>query len=166
MDKESYTIRLSLAQQRALTFARLLPGNACPNVAGGVRLKGTLDTAVLQRVLNELLRRHEILRAKFDFVSGVATEVIVPDAELILAVQDCLCVDPGQRDDYVDVASTTEANLSFNLGCAPLMRARLLKLQPDEHVLLFTMHPLISDPWTIGLLVREAGAFYCAFTRH
>jgi amino acid adenylation domain-containing protein len=153
-----------LAQEQVLSLARRVP-HASFNVTAGVRLKGPLDTAVLRRILNELVERHEALRTTIYFADSAAGLILMRHAEVTLAVQDYVCIDAEQKKAYVHAASMMEANCSFDLASAPLMRATLLKLEAEEHVFFLTMHSLITDLWSMGILLREAGSLYRAFVR-
>jgi amino acid adenylation domain-containing protein len=160
-------IPLSFAQQRLWFIDQVEPGNASYNMPGGVRLKGALDVAALEASLNEIVRRHESLRTRFDAVDGQPVQLIAPELRLALPVTD-LRAQPDAEAQVRRLAAE-EAATPFDLSRGPLFRVRLLQLPPaspgeaDEHVLLFSMHHIISDEWSFGVLVRELAALYEAF---
>jgi amino acid adenylation domain-containing protein len=156
---------LSFAQQRLWFMDQLEPGNSFYNMPLAVRLSGTLDTDALARTLDELTRRHEALRTHFAEVDGRPVQVIAPGVELPLILQD-LCASTCDRKELeaeVRRLAAEEAARPFDLGRGPLLRATLLRLSETEHVLLVTMHHIISDGWSLGVLVKEVAALYEAF---
>jgi amino acid adenylation domain-containing protein len=164
MNEDSSRLPLSFAQQRSWSLAQLSPENPWDNFPAGVRLKGRLDVRALERALNEIVRRHEILRTRFECQDGTPVQVIESKATLTLPFEDLTDVGRADQDQRVAEESRAEARCPFDLSRAPLMRARLLKLGADEYVLLLTMHHMVSDDWSVGVLLREAAALYSAFT--
>mgnify|MGYP005837764035 CR=1 FL=1 len=154
---------LSFAQQRLWFLDQLEPGNPFYNVPGAVRLKGSLNVAALEQSFNEIVRRHEALRTTFTLVEGQPVQVIAPDLTLTLPVVDLQ--ELPEAEGEVLRLSTEEAKRSFNLAEEPLLRCILLRLEETEHVLLYTMHHIISDAWSQGILVRELATLYGAFSR-
>ncbi|WP_375772564.1 non-ribosomal peptide synthase/polyketide synthase [Archangium gephyra] len=158
-------VPLSFAQQRLWFLEQLEPGTARYNVPMAVRLRGTLETAVLDRVFTELLRRHEPLRTTFRVEADTAVQVIAPTAGFRLPVVDLTVLPAERREDEARRLATEEAQRPFELERGPLLRTTLLKLDAREHVLLLTMHHIVSDGWSMGVLVRELGQLYAAFSR-
>ncbi|HEX5746349.1 MAG TPA: amino acid adenylation domain-containing protein, partial [Archangium sp.] len=156
---------LSSAQQRLWFFDQLQPGTSLYNIPVVVRLEGTLDAAVLERSLAELVRRHESLRTTFVSHGGAPGQVIAPSAELPLVRVDLSGEPEARRAEQRHQQVQREAMRPFDLGQAPLMRALLLKLAGQEHVLVLTMHHIISDGWSLGVLLREMSAIYAAFSQ-
>ncbi|HEX2202458.1 MAG TPA: amino acid adenylation domain-containing protein [Longimicrobium sp.] len=173
----------SFAQERLWLVDRLQPGTSAYNMPGVLRITGALDTAALERALGEIVRRHEPLRTTFDTVDGKPVQVVHPADAFALPVEDLhrLPVHPAdafalpvedlthlpedEREAEARRIADAEATTAFDLTAGPLFRARLLKLADDRHVLLFTLHHVTSDGWSIGVLVRELSALYDAFSR-
>src|SRR5262249_5140324 len=153
----------SFAQTRLWFLDRLEPGSAGYNIPGGLRMRGQLDVAVLERCLMEVVRRHEALRTTFEDREGDAFGRIHAEARIALALEDLRSLAPTARDARVKQRMREEAEVPFDLARGPLLRARALRLADDEHVLLFTMHHIVSDGWSLGVLVREVGALYASF---
>src|SRR5690348_8227830 len=144
---------LSFAQQRLWFLDQLEPGNPVYNLPSAVRLRGTLDLSALERSLNEIIRRHEALRTRFLTLDGETVQVIDPELELGLEVVDLSTLNAGERETEVLRLAHVTATDKFDLTTGPLLRARLLRLEAEEHVLLFAMHHIVSDGWSMGVLV-------------
>ena len=156
---------LSFAQQRLWLADQLESGDYSYNVPVALRLSGNLDVPALARSLSELVRRHESLRTTFAEADGQPVQLIHPPAPLALEVQDLTGLDAAEREAEARRLATEEAQQPFDLSTGPLLRARLLRLAEHEHVLLFTMHHIVSDGWSIGVLVREVTQLYEAFLK-
>ncbi|HVG19606.1 MAG TPA: condensation domain-containing protein, partial [Blastocatellia bacterium] len=154
---------LSFAQQRLWFLDQLGPGSPIYNIPVAVRLSGRLDTEALGRSLNEVARRHEILRTRFVAVEGRPAQVIVPDLTLALPLKDLSHLAESELKDEALRLAAREARQGFDLSEAPLVRARLLRLGESEHILLLTMHHIVSDGWSMGIFLREVTALYDAF---
>ncbi|AKT37644.1 non-ribosomal peptide synthetase [Chondromyces crocatus] len=155
---------LSFAQQRLWFLDQLEQGSPVYNLPAAVRLKGSLDAVALERSLVALGQRHETLRTSFASRQGKPFQVIA--SEPALRVER---IDLGHltgADQEVEVARLTrkDALRPFHLGSGPFLRVTLLALSADEHVLLLNMHHIVSDGWSIGVLVRELSALYAAFS--
>lgn len=137
-------LALSFAQQRLWFFDRLEPGSPLYNIAEAIRLTGPLDVARLEQAINLVITRHESLRTNFT-TDG---QVIHPERRLSLTVET----------EPVDLAA--EARRPFDLGRDPLLRVRLIRLAPDEHLLLLTIHHIISDGWSMGVFYGEVSQAY------
>jgi amino acid adenylation domain-containing protein/non-ribosomal peptide synthase protein (TIGR01720 family) len=161
--KRDGDLPLSFSQQRLWFLEQLEPGTPLYNVPAAVRLSGPLDVDVLTLAINEIVRRHETLRTVFRSGSGEAVQRILPSLRVDVVVEDLSELAVGQRDEAVDGASRAEARQPFDLLHGPLLRLRLLKLAPAEHVLLLTMHHIICDGWSIGVFLRETAQLYEAF---
>ncbi|WP_437667767.1 amino acid adenylation domain-containing protein [Sorangium sp. So ce1182] len=149
---------LSFAQQRLWFLDRLEPDSAFYNVPAVVRLSGRLDVGALARSLQEVVRRHEALRTVFPTtIEGQAHQAIATDLELTFPVVELQEPEVGRRAEE-------EAQKPFDLAKGPLLRTTLLRLGEQEHVLLLTLHHIVSDGWSLGVLVRELGALYEAFS--
>ncbi|WP_164020355.1 non-ribosomal peptide synthase/polyketide synthase [Pyxidicoccus trucidator] len=162
--REGAALPLSFAQQRLWFLEQLEPGTARYNVPVAVRLRGTLDASVLERVFNELIHRHEPLRTTFQLEADTSVQVIARTAGLRLAVVDLTVLPVARREEEARRLANAEAQRPFDLERGPLLRATLLKLDEQEHVLLLTMHHIVSDGWSMGVLVREVGLLYAVFS--
>ncbi len=155
---------LSFAQQRLWFLAQMEGGNTAYNVPFALRLRGRFDEDALQRSLARIVARHETLRSRFAAVNDGPQVLIMPDdSGLLLQVEDLRHV---ERPEHVlQVRIEREAREPFSLQDDPLIRGRLLRMADDHHVLLLTMHHIISDGWSMGVLTRELTALYQAFSR-
>jgi amino acid adenylation domain-containing protein len=150
---------LSFAQQRLWFLDRLRPGDPSYNVPAAVRLSGDLAPAVLERALVEVARRHEALRTTFAETPAGPVQVIAGEPRLALPLVDLSGLPDGRRTAEARSLAAAEAAWPFDLGAGPLLRAVLLRLDPIEHVALVTLHHIIADGWSIGILLRELVAF-------
>ncbi len=162
MDRPLKTLPASFAQQRLWFLARLDPrGSTAYHLAGGLRLHGSLDEDALHAALDRIVERHEVLRTCLVEVQGQVRQRILEVAGFPLQrtdlgghAQSAACVDACARD---------EAGRPFDLAHGPLIRGHLLRLDDQQHVLLVTMHHLVSDAWSMGVLLKELGTLYAAF---
>jgi amino acid adenylation domain-containing protein/non-ribosomal peptide synthase protein (TIGR01720 family) len=154
---------LSYAQQRLWFLDQLDPDTPLYNIPDAVRMCGQLDSAALERSLNEVARRHETLRTTFPSVGGKPVAHIAPQLQLSLPITDLRGLADEERETEARRLIDEEARRPFNLARGPLVRAALLRLANDEHILLLTMHHIISDGWSTGVLVREVAELYAAF---
>jgi tyrocidine synthetase-3 len=156
---------LSFSQQRLWFMDQLEPGNPFYNVSSAVRVVGRLDLAVLHRSLAEIVRRHEILRTVFASRNEGAVQVIQPAAPPALPFLDLRALPEVDREREARAQAKRAMLISFDLSRGPLLECRVLALGAHEHVFTLTMHHIISDGWSIGILVRELMALYGAFLR-
>ena len=156
---------LSFAQQRLWFLQQLEPESTSYNLPLAVRLTGSLDCTALQRSLSEIVRRHEALRTTFATADGEPVQVIHPAVEVSLPLIDLSRLPANEREREAERLSVEEAGHVFSLERGPLLRARLIKQKEDEHVVLFTMHHIISDAWSKDLLIKEVAALYEAYSR-
>jgi amino acid adenylation domain-containing protein/FkbM family methyltransferase len=154
---------LSYAQQRVWFMDQLETDNFFFNVPAAFRLVGKLNSELLERTLNEVVRRHESLRTTFAEVDGEVTQRITPSLRIELPSEDLSELPEAERDTRVRRLADEEARRPFNLAHGPLLRAKLLRLGDEDHVALVTMHHIVSDGWSMGVLVREVSALYEAF---
>jgi amino acid adenylation domain-containing protein/non-ribosomal peptide synthase protein (TIGR01720 family) len=154
---------LSFAQQRLWFLDQLEPQSPQYNIPDAVRIRGNLDVEALERSLNEIVRRHEVLRAIFPTVDGVATQIILPDLHVPLAVQDLSALPEAEREEEAFRQAQVEAKRPFDLARGPLIRTTLLKLGDEDYLFLLTMHHIVSDGWSTGVLIRELSVLYPAF---
>ncbi|HYD81949.1 MAG TPA: condensation domain-containing protein, partial [Paucimonas sp.] len=153
---------LSFAQQRLWFLQQLEPDSAAYNMPAAVRLVGELEVPALKRAFEELVERHETLRTTFREESGEAVQVIAPQLDISLPIVDLSGLAIDAREAEVKRISEAEAAKPFRLAAGPLMRLCLLKLSETEHVLLVTMHHIVSDDWSMSVFTREFAALYTA----
>ncbi|HEV2735821.1 MAG TPA: amino acid adenylation domain-containing protein, partial [Longimicrobiaceae bacterium] len=153
----------SFAQERLWFIDRLEPGSAVYNIPVASRLEGALAVAALERALGEIVRRHEALRTVFCETDAGPVQVVAPFAGFVLAVRDLAGLGEGAREAEVKRLAGEDASRPFDLSAGPLFRAGLLRLGPEEHVLLLCMHHVVSDGWSMGVLFRELSARYEAY---
>ncbi|MEG4485051.1 amino acid adenylation domain-containing protein [Microcoleus sp. D2_18a_B4] len=162
--RESNTFPLSFAQQRLWFFEQLTPGNFTYHIVAGVRLTGTLDARSLDRSLNELVKRHEVLRTAFKTINGQPVQAIASNLELKILEIDLRGLPETERSREVERLIAAEAKLAFDLSQAPLLRAKLLHLSDSNWVLLLSTHHIIFDAWSMGIFIQELATFYQAFS--
>ena len=155
---------LSFAQQRLWFLDQLEPGSASYNMPMAVRLRGELHVEALEQTLSEIVRRHEVLRTRFVNVDGEPRQEVLEAAPVALPVEDLSELDDAQREAAVREAVGTESREPFDLGHGPLLRVKLLRLSEQEHVVLLTMHHIVSDGWSMGLLIKEVASLYVAYS--
>jgi amino acid adenylation domain-containing protein/non-ribosomal peptide synthase protein (TIGR01720 family) len=157
---------LSYAQQRLWFLQQLEPDSAAYNIASALRLAGQLDRPALEAAFQALVERHEVLRTTFagdDGDDGAVHQRIAAQAGVSLAVRDLRGVPPQERLAQAHQMAAYEAARPFDLATGPLLRVMLLQLDAQEHLLLVTMHHIVADGWSMGVLVREFAALYTAF---
>jgi len=157
LPRPAYPLRvpLSFAQERLWFLDRLTPGSVAYNMPLALRLRGALDPAALERAFAELVLRHETLRTTFSDEAGRPMQVISETGAAVWR----LPVEDADEDDVLRLAAE-DASSPFDLEHGPLLRSRLLRLGPADHVLLLSMHHVISDLWSMGVLVRDMAALY------
>ncbi|MDD5275159.1 MAG: amino acid adenylation domain-containing protein [Methylovulum sp.] len=164
----SQPLPLSWAQQRLWFLDKLdsAAGKAY-HIPVGLRLRGQLDKTALQATLDRIVARHEDLRTRFVSIDGQPVQVIAPaDSGFSLQIQDLTGLAGDAQAAEAARITGDETGHPFDLAAGPLIRGRLLQLADDEHVLLITQHHIISDGWSIGLLVKEFSALYSAFSQN
>jgi amino acid adenylation domain-containing protein len=154
---------LSFAQQRLWFLDQLEPGSSAYNMPSAFRLHGALNVAALEWSLKEEVRRHEVLRTTFDSQDGVPVQRIGEPHPVLLPVVDLGGLAGMRRESEVRRLADEEARRPFGLAQGPLLRTTLLALGREEHAMLLTLHHIVTDGWSMGLLVREVTALYDAF---
>ena len=154
---------VSFAQQRLWFLDQLEPGNPLYNIPQRVRMRGKLDVEALRRSLNKIVERHESLRTTFAMQDGQPMQVVARRLELALPVVDLSRVADVESDAEAEKLAAEDARRAFDLTVGPLVRAQLLRLGAEDHVLLLTMHHIISDRWSMGVISEELAAHYRAF---
>ncbi len=155
---------LSYAQQRLWFIDQLEPGNPFYNIPSAMRLRGSLNVAALEQSLNEIVRRHETLRSNFMSEAGQPVQVVASVRPLELEVTDLQHLPVAERETEAHRLAVEETLRPFDLAHDALLRATLLRLSEKEYVVLLTMHHIVSDGWSMGLLIKEVAACYEAFS--
>ncbi|MFP2960203.1 amino acid adenylation domain-containing protein [Myxococcus sp. 1LA] len=153
---------LSFAQQRLWFLAQLEPTSTVYNVPASVRLTGALNVAALAQSFDALVRRHESLRTTFRTEDGSPVQVIDSQGHARLDVMDLRAMPDAHREAEAMRLAQEAAQRPFDLEHGPLLRTALLKLSDEDHVLVLVMHHIVSDGWSMGLLVRELTELYGA----
>ncbi|MBJ6765037.1 amino acid adenylation domain-containing protein, partial [Myxococcaceae bacterium JPH2] len=158
----SRPLPLSFAQQRLWFVDQLEPGTSLYNVPMAVRMEGVVDVALLERALLEVTRRHEVLRTTFVEEGTGPVQRVAPEPTLALEVRDVT----GASDEALWDAAREVAARPFQLNQGPLMRALLLQRGAKDHLLTLVIHHIISDGWSMNVLVREVAMLYGSFARN
>jgi amino acid adenylation domain-containing protein len=156
---------LSFAQQRLWLLDRLDPGNISYNSSATVRLVGSLHVEALEQAFNEIVRRHEVLRTTFYEIDGQPFQAIAPSLTITLPIIDLCELPEADKSSEVQKLTTEWCQQHFDLAQSPLLRLMLLKLGQQEHILVFSIHHIASDGWSVGLFVGEVAALYEAFSQ-
>jgi non-ribosomal peptide synthetase component F/thioesterase domain-containing protein len=162
---EAFVMPTSLGQERFWDLDRLNPGNPTWTIPVRFRLEGVLDSNLVERAFNEIVRRHETLRTTFRLVDGHLAQIIRPFLKVEVPVTDLRDLPTPERDAEIDRLSLQEARERFDVIIGPLFRVRMFRVQENEHVLLVTPHHLVADYWSIGLISNELGVLYEAYSR-
>ncbi len=161
--ERSHTLLPSFAQQRLWFLDQLEPNSPLYNIYKVVRLKGVLDTKVLEKALNEIVRRHEALRTTFTTKDGSPAQVITESATVVVPVIDISSLKEAEREIESRRLATEEVRRHFDLSVDLMLRATLLRIGDEDYVFVFVLHHIASDGWSIGLLMRELTILYQAF---
>ncbi|MGY2237228.1 amino acid adenylation domain-containing protein [Pseudomonas gingeri] len=151
---------LSFSQRQLWFLDQLEPGNPFYNIPNAVMLRGRLEVAVLERALNELVRRHEVLRTTFAHVDGEPCQVVHPHQPVALPVSDLRGLSPEEREAQVRERLAGDARGAFDLARGPLLRASLLQLADEEYLWLYNLHHIIADGWSMAIVLREVVTLY------
>ncbi len=162
--KRDSTLPLSYAQQRLWFIHQLDPVNAAYNMPCAFRLHGPLDRQAIERSLHALVQRRESLRTTFPTVGGEPRQQIESAAGWQLSFTDLSSMAVAERETEAQKLTHDEAGEPFDLERGPVFRAKLLALSQEDHVLLLTMHHIVSDGWSTGILLRELSSMYEAYT--
>jgi len=159
-------IPLSYAQQRLWFLDQLEQNNAFYNMPSAIKLAGDLNINALNKSINEVIRRHEVLRTVFKQQSGQAYQVVLPKLELLLDTVDIETIaDYKIRQEQLQLIIEQDATRPFDLESGPLIRSLLIRMQEHEHVLLLTTHHIVADGWSTGILVNEIAELYNAYVQ-
>ena len=162
---DSNSFPLSFAQQRLWFLDQLEPGKSVYNIPKAIRLSGPVDVDALNKTLDAIVARHEVLRTTFTTLDGNPRQVITPSRSVELTITDLSERPEAEREEEVQRLLKEEAGRPFNLSQDLMLRATLLRMSGEEHILLLVMHHIASDGWSMGILFRELAIFYEAFSK-
>ena len=165
LPRDGSPLPLSFAQQRLWFLDEFQPGRAEHLTPFALRLHGRLDTGALNTALTRLVARHESLRTTFGSVDGRGVQHIHPPRQIQVPLLDLSALPGAKRDAEVGKLLAAECTEPFDLRQGPLMRVRLMRIAEDDHVLALTMHHIITDGWSMGIMTRELTALYGAALR-
>jgi amino acid adenylation domain-containing protein len=161
-DQDVFVFPTSFAQRRLWFLNQVAPQSAFYNVPLSFRLNGPLNVSALRASLDELVARHEALRTTFSCVDGEPMQIVATSQQQELPVIDLSLLTGLERDEEVLRLATLEAQATFDLTRGPLLRSKLLRLSDQEHLMLLTMHHIISDGWSVGVVAADLAALYAA----
>jgi hypothetical protein len=154
----------SIAQEHLCKLQHALPDIPFFNILYALRITSPCDVAVLERSINEIVRRHEILRTTFAVIGGRHVQVIAPQLTVALAFDDLRALPESRKQTVGFQLLQDELLHSFDLAQGPLFRARLVRLAQQEHLLVLSTHQVLSDGWSFGVLANELAALYDALS--
>jgi len=162
--RDVFVFPTSFAQQRLWFFDELERASSVYNIPSAFRLTGPLNVAALEQSLNEIVRRHETLRTTFAVEDGQPMQVIAPALAVTLGVVNLRELGKIEREAEARRLAAEEAQRPFDLAHGLLVRLSLLRLDEEDHVLLLTMHHVVSDGWSMEVFFRELSVLYEAFS--
>ncbi|MDJ0836204.1 MAG: SDR family oxidoreductase [Acidobacteriota bacterium] len=162
-DKVATDLPLSFAQRGLWFMNRLAPEEAFYNLPSAVRLRGDLDIAAMRRTFQEIVHRHETLRTTFPARDGKPCQVVVPSLALEIPLHQRPDLPPDERERVMTARATRDSLQPFDLETGPLIRVSLYRIDDRDHILLFNMHHIVVDGWSIGVLNVEIPLLYDAF---
>jgi hypothetical protein len=163
--REGNSFVLSFAQQRLWFLHRLAPESSAYNIPNAIHASGPLNFEALEQSINEIRRRHEVLRTTFVVREGQPIQIVRPAAVVQLPLVDLIPITQQEKEIQAGKLIEAESNRAFDLSSEAALRVSVLRLNPDEHIILFTMHHIASDGWSMNVLVGEVGALYEAFSK-
>src|SRR5580765_1053115 len=158
-------VPLSSGQQRMWFLAQLEPNSAAYVIPAAVRLDGPLQPALLSHAIDEIVHRHEVLRTVFKSENGPPRQVILSEMAVPFSFADLRHKSPADQNWELDDCIRRTLREPFDLSAGPLLRAALLQLADQDHVLLLALHHIVADGWSMAILVRELSAFYAAIQK-
>lgn len=154
---------LSFPQQRLWLVERFTPGGAFYNIPSGMRFGGRLNVATVEQSLNEIVRRHEILRTAIQIVDGQPLQIIEPDLRPGLSHVDLSGLDEPVKKTVAERVIREQTQRLFNLSSGSMLRATLVAMGPSDHLMVIILHHLVTDAWSNSLLISEMGRLYKRF---
>ncbi|MDE2471566.1 MAG: hypothetical protein KGL35_23260, partial [Bradyrhizobium sp.] len=161
-EQRTKKIQLSYSQERLWFLNQLGVLGAAYHIAAAFHLEGTLDRSALDRSFSEVIRRHEILRTRFETLDGRAFQFVGPANAFHMDWQDFSGAVEDESETVTQNVIRDVVDKPFDLGSGELLRGSLLRVGGEEHVLVLVMHHIVSDGWSLGVLVREVGELYAA----
>jgi len=158
-------IPLSYAQQRLWFLNQLMPGSNAYNLPAQMVIDAQINIGAFQQALNEVMRRHEALRTTFALVGNHPVQRIRPPAALKLPLVDLRGLDPGERRVIAERLEQKTSLRTFDLETGPLVRANLIRVDEQEYLFLLSMHHIVTDGWSMGVLLHEVETLYEAFSQ-
>jgi amino acid adenylation domain-containing protein len=165
VSRETNQFPLSFAQQGQWSINQILPGNAAYNIPNRISLKGRLNVAALHAAINEIYRRHEVLRTTFPMIDSQPVQVISEPRELSVPTIDLSGLAEDDRRNHAHQLALDAWARPFDLTRGPMLRASLVKLAAEEHLVLFTMHHIVADGWSMNVLMDEVARLYQSFAQ-
>ncbi|MBE9213160.1 amino acid adenylation domain-containing protein [Plectonema cf. radiosum LEGE 06105] len=162
--QDTQNIPLSFSQQRLWFIDQLYHGSPFYNIPIAFHIQGHLNIAALEQSLNEIIKRHEVLRTNFTLVNGEPVQQIAPELTWDLSIINLEHLSGENWESHVKKFAASSAKEPFNLAKGLLIRATLLRLSQEEQVLLVTMHHIITDGWSWGVFLHELSTLYAAFS--
>ncbi|AMO93232.1 D-alanine--poly(phosphoribitol) ligase, subunit 1 [Collimonas fungivorans] len=156
-------VPLSFAQRGIWFLEQLEPRSGLYSISGSLRIQGGLDVALFEQALNEVVRRHESLRTNFVLEKGVPMQIVAPSLHIAPQFEDLNVLESHTAELQLRRFMQEETRHTFDLAAGPLLRVRVVCLSEVDQVVLLTMHHIVSDGWSMGLLIREIGLLYRAF---
>jgi hypothetical protein len=166
VEKDVFIFPASFAQQRLWFIEQLLPGNALYTIPLVFRLTGSLHRSALERSMQAIVDRHEVLRTNFDVIDGQLVQAIAPALQVPLPLIDLQLLSELEREETALEQIRQEIQQPFDLSQGSLLRVRLWQLDATEHLFLILLHHIIFDEWSSGVLIRELGELYAAFVNN
>ena len=157
---EGMSLPLSFAQQRLWFIDQLLPDSGAYNISSAFRLSGSLNAHALELSFNRILLRHEVLRTRFLQLDGHPVQIIDPVLSIKLALIDLQPLSDHHQQLALKLAASQVASNGFDLSAGPLIRVCLVRCSLHEHVLLLTLHHIVTDGWSTSILMSELNHFY------
>jgi amino acid adenylation domain-containing protein len=154
---------LSFAQERLWFLEQLDSGSSAYNICRAARLTGPLNVEVLESSLNEIVRRHEVMRTTFQIADGQPAQIIASELQVSIKLIELFRLSNTEGDTEVGRLIAEEADRPLDLCAGPLLRATLLRLRGDDHILILTTHHIVSDAWSMGIFTRELWTLYSAY---
>ena len=154
---------LSFAQQRLWLMDHIEPGVIAYNMPFNLLMTGRLKAGSLEQAIGEIIRRHKVLRTTFASVDGQPRQIVSPARALSITLVDLSALARPEVEREARQLAMEEARSPFDLAAGPMLRVRLLRIGEEEHIALFTMHHIVCDAWSVGVLIREAVALYDAY---
>lgn len=153
---------LSYAQQRLWFIEQMNPGNPVYIISHALRVSGSLDLAAFRLAITKVVERQQSLRTRFPSFQGVPSQAIAPSSDITVSLVDLSNIAENCREEIALQRAHEESSRSFDLATGPLFRVTLFRLSAQQHLILLVMHHIISDGWSMGVLIRELSELYRA----